>query len=261
MSKVQRPGPDTPGGPRVARNCEVCHQEFWPRVVDVQQGWGKHCSNTCSGKISRDKVAYPIACKRCGLSFVARNVVKYCKPCLPLAIEERAATLRKPRISEQKRLKTAEEKHETYRFYKESHRELYRASSRKWREREKIDPAMLAKRRASDKKYKTSDKGRLICRLHRQRRRAALRTTPQRVTPLQIKIIFSAFAGFCAYCPEPATTIDHVIPLAKGGEHIASNLLPACSACNSLKGAMSLDAWAKLRGLPVVFVEALRASA
>lgn len=33
-----------------------------------------------------------------------------------------------------------------------------------------------------------------------------------------------------------ATTVDHIVPVARGGRH-QGNLQPACSKCNSAKGA------------------------
>lgn len=39
----------------------------------------------------------------------------------------------------------------------------------------------------------------------------------------------------CAYCPAPATTIDHVIPLIRGGTNYEGNLVPCCLSCNSRK--------------------------
>ena len=47
----------------------------------------------------------------------------------------------------------------------------------------------------------------------------------------------------CAYCDEPATSIDHVIPLARGGTHFEGNLAPCCSACNSSKSAFTVAEW------------------
>jgi hypothetical protein len=51
--KIQRPGPESPGGPRVERACEVCKNLFWPRAVDVAAGKGRHCSTNCSSKALR----------------------------------------------------------------------------------------------------------------------------------------------------------------------------------------------------------------
>jgi len=43
----------------------------------------------------------------------------------------------------------------------------------------------------------------------------------------------------CYYCktytPARKLTMDHVIPLAKGGRSIKSNLVPCCKSCNNLK--------------------------
>ncbi len=46
----------------------------------------------------------------------------------------------------------------------------------------------------------------------------------------------AAYRGCCAYCGKKSRlTIDHVIPLARGGGHTASNIVPACKTCNSKK--------------------------
>jgi 5-methylcytosine-specific restriction endonuclease McrA len=40
----------------------------------------------------------------------------------------------------------------------------------------------------------------------------------------------------CQYCSAPATTVDHVEPVAKGGEILnPENLVAACVSCNSKK--------------------------
>jgi hypothetical protein len=47
----------------------------------------------------------------------------------------------------------------------------------------------------------------------------------------------------CHYCRKPTKrlTMDHVIPLSKGGHHVASNIVPACRSCNSRKGNRSVN--------------------
>lgn len=69
--------------------------------------------------------------------------------------------------------------------------------------------------------------------------------------------IAAKFDYCCAYCGVKPDRLDpdHVIPLAVGGPNTSTNLLPACSACNSDKGKLSLDEWAASRhrrGLPAV---------
>jgi len=46
----------------------------------------------------------------------------------------------------------------------------------------------------------------------------------------------------CVYCAthldQHTATLDHVIPLARGGEHDPGNVVAACGPCNRLKGDM-----------------------
>ncbi|MFV2104909.1 HNH endonuclease [Micromonospora sp. LOL_024] len=42
----------------------------------------------------------------------------------------------------------------------------------------------------------------------------------------------------CSYCrTNPATSIDHVVPRVRNGDLTDRNLTPACTFCNSSKGA------------------------
>lgn len=46
----------------------------------------------------------------------------------------------------------------------------------------------------------------------------------------------------CVYCgASPPSTIDHIIPVSKGGTHDLHNLTSACQSCNSSKNAKSLE--------------------
>jgi 5-methylcytosine-specific restriction endonuclease McrA len=46
-------------------------------------------------------------------------------------------------------------------------------------------------------------------------------------------------AGRCGYCGRPtpprALTMDHRVPLVRGGRSTRSNVVPACKACNDAK--------------------------
>jgi hypothetical protein len=54
--------------------------------------------------------------------------------------------------------------------------------------------------------------------------------------------IFEDWASCCAYCSEPADTLDHVLPRLKGGLTVAQNLVPACR-CNGAKGSDNWQEW------------------
>lgn len=58
------------------------------------------------------------------------------------------------------------------------------------------------------------------------------------LTRAQWRAIKALYGQRCAYCclVFDRLTMDHVIPLAKGGSHTASNVVPACRVCNSRKG-------------------------
>lgn len=57
--------------------------------------------------------------------------------------------------------------------------------------------------------------------------------------------ILNRFEYRCAYCgnkfKSKYLTLDHMIPRCKGGKANMTNLLPACSACNSAKGSLDLE--------------------
>lgn len=46
----------------------------------------------------------------------------------------------------------------------------------------------------------------------------------------------------CLCCGEKKKlTLDHIIPISKGGPHLIENAQPLCSPCNSKKGAQTID--------------------
>jgi hypothetical protein len=55
----------------------------------------------------------------------------------------------------------------------------------------------------------------------------------------------------CVYCHAPSQTLDHLVPLRRGGPHAMTNLVPACVACNSNKGSLLLHQWLQVTQRPV----------
>lgn len=66
----------------------------------------------------------------------------------------------------------------------------------------------------------------------------------RRVTRADIARMFTRAGGICSYCGTAAKlTVDHVIPLARGGAHSIGNLVAACETCNKRKGKLLLAEW------------------
>lgn len=59
----------------------------------------------------------------------------------------------------------------------------------------------------------------------------------------------------CFYCGyqfdnfETRKTIDHIVPLSRGGGNEKENLIGACKMCNTLKGDMFLHEWHPTQGI------------
>ena len=74
-----------------------------------------------------------------------------------------------------------------------------------------------------------------------QRRRALKRgATINDFTAAQWREVQAAYDHRCVYCGKRfkgKLTQDHITPLSKGGNHTASNIVPACTSCNSRKCA------------------------
>lgn len=47
----------------------------------------------------------------------------------------------------------------------------------------------------------------------------------------------------CTYCASLVETIDHVLPLVRGGTNYEGNLTPCCRSCNGSKGGLMVAEW------------------
>lgn len=60
------------------------------------------------------------------------------------------------------------------------------------------------------------------------------------------------FDGRCAYCGDKCdVTLDHVVPLSRGGTNTIGNVLPACQPCNSSKHNKFLIEWKHVKAVRV----------
>lgn len=130
--------------------------------------------------------------------------------------------------------------------YRRSHAAEYYSVNR-----EKIADAGLRRRAADPGRFKgyakkTMQKNPAIGTARRSRRRARERGAGGGgVTVAQWKQVLDDSLGLCAYCnARPAKLeVDHVVPLARHGEHGINNLVASCRQCNASKGDATLVVW------------------
>ncbi len=90
---------------------------------------------------------------------------------------------------------------------------------------------------AKHAKYRATPRGRQIIRCLNQRHRAAKEAVENTLTKEEWDNILAYYRNRCAYCGEDMVriTMDHIVPVSKGGAHSASNVVPSCTPCNSSK--------------------------
>lgn len=147
---------------------------------------------------------------------------------------------------------------ESKRQYAREHSEALSAKSRAWyaankkvaveRQRQyyianvkRIRENILAWQKANPDKY------RAVRIATKQRRRARERGADGSYSAADIRTLLKAQNCLCAACQRNITkdySVDHVMPLARGGSNDPSNLQLLCVPCNATKGAMHPDDWA-----------------
>jgi 5-methylcytosine-specific restriction enzyme A len=92
-------------------------------------------------------------------------------------------------------------------------------------------------------------------RAHQRRRDAARGTAAQRGYDSDWRKVRAAVLNrdgwVCHYCGAPAITVDHVVPLARGGARLdPHNLVACCRSCNARRGGAARRgaSWARLLG-------------
>lgn len=79
----------------------------------------------------------------------------------------------------------------------------------------------------------------------KMKRRAILKTAVIKVTTKELNELIKNSENICFWCDSHTDLIhiDHIYPLAKGGEHTINNLCVSCPDCNMRKGAKDPEIW------------------
>lgn len=95
------------------------------------------------------------------------------------------------------------------------------------------------------KEYVRQGRNIMIGRACNERRRAQMRgSIVQKIGSREMLSIKDLFNQECGYCGSTNDlTLDHFIPLSKGGTHTISNLVCACRSCNNRKHTSDPYTW------------------
>ncbi len=216
-----------PTGPRVehvAITCEMCGnvRMYTPSEVRVR-GVIRFCSRACydasrtsvtpsrASRIPVGKIA--LKCDECGVEFfrwpsaAKRSAAHYCsKEC------SAKGQLKFGDLNDPDRTK------KYMREYVANNRERHNARSRAWNIQNREQKAAI--RRA----YRAGG-------------------SSQDFTADDWEQMKSAYGGRCLCCgrDDVDLSVDHIVPVAKGGEHHWDNIQPLCMDCNRKKGTKSAD--------------------
>ncbi len=178
---------------------------------------GCKCDECRAGKKARDRAYYLANRERIKAHERAKYIPKPAKVLLTEA-EKKARN----RVSSQR--------------WKDANREQVREASRiRYYEIMLTDPEHIRKLRRD---YAKTPYGRV---LYRQAQELRRRGTPYTQESLEWIASIDWSTEICTYCEDaPATEIDHILPIAKGGTGERENLTPVCRTCNARKGNLYL---------------------
>jgi 5-methylcytosine-specific restriction endonuclease McrA len=227
------------------KTCPLCHEakpldEFVKdkRRSDGRGTWCKPCAKAYARKTYNADLNTSRAQKR---AYVDANRDEL--------NAKAAARLRQWRKNNPERAR--EQATETSRRFREAnpdyHREWYQANAEKERARlrdsmRKWRAAHPEDERVRRRRYREAniDVVRKRERENTHRRRALKGSSSPELVEFMARLVTLP----CTYCDATENiTVDHIIPLSRGGEHETANLAAACYPCNSSKGALMLDEW------------------
>lgn len=203
-------------------------------------------------EIKRTPTPLSSPCKACGT--VDRRPNGRCRPCSEANEKAwKSANKEKVRKASREWSKTNRTKcNEKGKTWRAANPEAFKAAKRKWLAK----PGNKEKTRVAEIDWR--ERNRATKRLHwlrwKKRNPEGARAIRARVRAKRYgaegqhsaeewKTLFDSYGGLCVYCAAPATTRDHVVPLARGGTDSIENIAPACLSCNARKGSHGMLAF------------------
>jgi hypothetical protein len=147
------------------------------------------------------------------------------------------------------RAKHAEQEKARWKEYRDSHVEERRINSQRWH------AANKDRAHALNRSWRAEHPDRVAAAAIR--RRSRFKEVINNLKDSEWESIKFLYQYRCAYCGKRLgqrcnVTMDHLDPIIRGGPHTASNVVPACKACNSRKGTRSARSFQ-----PLLFTDSL----
>ena len=204
------------------KNCQYCNVQLFDKNGGNARPNKKYCSKKCSDKVNGKtrqlkNMTHP-TCKYCNKVFEWQPYVKYCSAQCKKEMYK-SASLARTKTSQCKKCNKK---------FKANIRSIKKYCS--WN-------CTLESKYAG--KPAISERSRKAQRNLRERNAPGLSHYEREVLRLKWK----NENRLCEYCQQDFDTIDHIIPLIRGGNNLAHNLVPCCRKCNSSKGSKLLSEW------------------
>ena len=188
------------------------------------------------------------ACSRCKqiLPYEAFNKKSSAPTGLNSACRDCANAMKRDMTPEQRERKNAKN-----RKYRADNPEAVKATNRKQYENKREERIAYANDWINKNRNKHANYQKRNAYKHRARNAAYARARRTRIKLngtyyISLKETKNLLSQKCFYCQSfENMTIDHVIPIDKGGRDSIGNLVPACKSCNSSKGNLFITQWNK----------------
>lgn len=200
------------------KRCSLC-QEFKPAMPEYFH------------KDSGRKDRLNARCKVCVKDYHRSNSQKI----IEAAVQWRKDNLERAKeIVKNWQVKNQDKLKENRRRYYLKHRERINQQQREWEDnnREQV--------RAKNSRWKKENPAKNVILV--QRRRTRKIENGGSYTAEEWEALCAHYDYLCLCCKEQKPlTVDHVIPISKGGENTIDNIQPLCKECNSRKGQNVID--------------------
>lgn len=216
------------GNSSIIKKCNYCGKEFKSYSSESK----KFCSRECfynSRKIKN-------ICENCGKEFITRKSEqkRFCSSSCSLKFQHRCGRRNKTYKKISDALKGRRRKKETLRKMSEAMKKLW--GDNKYRDKVSVAHIGNIPWNKGTSKFPSKEESN---RYYSKIRRARLKGAAGSFTYREWTELKKKYNNTCPMCkkkePEIKLTIDHKIPISRGGSNYIENIQPLCERCNSVK--------------------------